>query len=75
MYCKINYLERELDIQFDLQPEEPMTHEYPGCPAEITITEVEYNSKEMSDILARYAILYNIDVEVDMVNLIWDELS
>jgi|GEM_PF-1607117 len=32
------YIELEVEIAFDATPAEPMTRDYPGCPADIEIT-------------------------------------
>ena len=30
----------ELEIHFDYPPEEKQTHDYPGCPAEVELTDI-----------------------------------
>ena len=35
------HLELEFEVDFDIQKEEKMTRNYPGCPADIEINEIE----------------------------------
>ena len=47
------YLEIKLDIEYDYTPQEkaittgPADHWHPGSPAEVEITSVKYNDKEI----------------------------
>ena len=60
VYRELDYSETETDviIEFDYQPEEKQTHDYPGCPAEVTITKIkdaetgriEYNLDEIGNL-------------------------
>lgn len=61
-----------LTIDVDVQPEEPMTRDYPGCSAEIeNINAVEFNGQDIT------AILENCNVDFSEVfdDLIWQALE
>ena len=38
--------EIEIEVDFDLQPEERMTHDYPGCDASVDVNYAEIVSKK-----------------------------
>ena len=38
--AKLEYGGLDLKIEFDYEPEEPQTRDYPGCPDSIEVTEV-----------------------------------
>lgn len=46
------HIELDVAIEFDYQPPEPMTHDYPGCDAEIDITSVTFKKIELIDSLS-----------------------
>lgn len=39
--------EQTVDVEFDYQPAERMTRDYPGCEAEVTITSVKWRGLEL----------------------------
>lgn len=39
--------ELEIEVDFDFEPAERMTHDYPGCDAQVTINEVTVAGKEI----------------------------
>ena len=61
-----------LTIDVDIQPEEKMTHDYPGCSAEIeSINSVEFNGQDITAILENC----NVDFEEAFDDLIWQALE
>jgi len=41
----------DLDVSFDWQPYEAMTHDYPGCDESIEISSVKSGSVELLDLI------------------------
>ena len=48
---QIKYKGIEMEVIFDYQPEEPSTHDYPGCGATICINEVIVNGVDIVELL------------------------
>jgi len=47
----IKYKGIEMEVIFDYHPEEPSTHDYPGCGSEICINEVFVNGVDIVELL------------------------
>ena len=45
-----------VELDYDTSPAEPMTHNYPGCDAELEITSVIHNNIEIIEYLHEAAI-------------------
>jgi len=51
MTMTINYAGIEFEVEFDYQPEERMTLEYPGCPQEATLNEITHKGEDFYSLL------------------------
>lgn len=70
---KVNYKGVDFDVEFDFQPEEAQTHDYPGCPAEITITCIECKGVDFTEFFSQYGTDKEIrDIYNDFEQLIWE---
>ena len=54
----------ELEVEFDFQPYEPSTSEYPGCPEEIMITSVIFNGTDITDFIWEFGDIEEIETLV-----------
>ena len=45
-----------IDVEYETEPEEPMTRDYPGCPAQLEITHIYIKNKEVSPDMFVYII-------------------
>lgn len=54
MYTKVKKNNVELDIEFDYQPYEPATNEYPGCDESVEITAVIFNGTDITDFIFEF---------------------
>lgn len=59
------YIEIEVEIDFDHQPEEKMTRHYPGCPAHIEINEIKLPTAD--EVVKQY--------EQEIHDACWDEVK
>ncbi len=62
------YIELDVDIEFDYQPEEPQTRDYPGCEADVDITSVTFKGVELRDALSKTQLN-------ELAEFCWDGLS
>lgn len=51
----------ELDVEFDYQPYEPSTYEYPGCAESVEITAVFFNGTDITDIILEFGDIEEIE--------------
>lgn len=51
MKATINFRGFEFDVQYDYEPAEMQTYEYPGCPATFDFWQVELNGIDAMDLL------------------------
>ena len=67
---RIDFKGLELDIEFDYQPEEPMVmyypdgSGYPGCAAEVEITTIHYEERDISEIMDCLDQLEDIELQI-----------
>jgi hypothetical protein len=54
MKATINFRGFDFDVQYDYQPEERQTHEYPGYPETFDFWEVKLNGINASNLLEHY---------------------
>ena len=75
IYRQLDDSEQEIqvDIQYDIQPEEKMTHDYPGCDAYCEITsvvdsatgDIEYDLDCIDNLLEAGESVLNFEVHPD----------
>jgi hypothetical protein len=56
-----------LEVEYDYQPEERMTQEYPGCPEEVEIGVVSHKGEDISDLLSTVVIDKLTDTILDRI--------
>lgn len=61
MYIKVKKNNVELEVEFDFQPYEPSTSEYPGCPEEIVITSVVLDGTDITDFIWEFMDIEEIE--------------
>ena len=47
---------KEVSVLFDYQPEEPQTWDDPGCPEDVSITDIHIHGEPISDELAEHLV-------------------
>jgi len=52
----ISYDEIKLEVEFDYQPAEPQTRDYPGCAEEIDLIQVMHENTDILPMLSEDAI-------------------
>lgn len=50
-----------LDVKYDVEPYEPMTHDCPGCEGGIIVTKVTHNGVDVTDMFD----LHDIEIEIE----------
>lgn len=61
---RVNYKGVDFDVEFDYQPEEPATYDYPGCGMEITPTCIECKGVDFTEFFTQYGT----DKEIEKIN-------
>lgn len=73
---KVNYKGVTFDVEFDYQPDEPQTYDYPGCGASVDVTCIECNGVDFTEFFTEYGDKKEITkVLNDFEQLIWDALA
>ena len=55
------WVEIPIDVYYEFQPAERATRHYPGCPASICITEVEFKGEALKQEMLNYTLKEHID--------------
>ena len=76
MKVKIWYREIEWDVEADISPDEPATHDYPGCGGSCDITCISHNGTDFSCFFMEYGTKKEIsDVLSEFEQLIYFALA
>ena len=62
-----------LDIEYAVEKEEPMTRHYPGCPAQLEITKISVNDKEITNSYVWDWLMDNFGIEMEQA--CWENVS
>ena len=66
------WVEIPITIHYDAQPAERMTRHYPGCPAHIELTTVEFNGKPIDEAIGEYITK---EYEDSIIEDCWDDVE
>ena len=61
-----------IDVEYETEPEEPMTRDYPGCPAQLEVVSIYIKGKQISDDTF-YTIMDKFGYEIEQA--CWEEAN